>query len=147
MKSLLKPSDFNPSEDAEQEAVMEWAAWSPHRKALKWLHHTPNGGHRSGAEAAKFKRLGVKAGVSDLFLPHPVRPFHGLWIEMKRRHGGVLSDKQAEFLRDMANEGYATAVAKGADEAREIIEKYLERETKNDDRDTGAPVEGTEDVV
>ena len=146
MKPTLKPSDFNPSEDAEQEAVIEWAAWSPHRKALKWLHHTPNGGHRSGAEAAKFKRLGVKAGVSDLFLPHPVRPFHGLWIEMKRRHGGVLSDKQAEFLRDMANEGYATAVAKGADEARKIIEKSLERETK-EDGDKGAHIESAETVV
>ena len=125
---VLKPSDFNPSEDAEQEAVMEWAAWSPIRKALKWLHHTPNGGHRSGSEAARFKRLGVKAGVSDLFLPHPVPPYHGLWIEMKRRHGGVLSDKQAEFLRDMANEGYAKAVAKGADEAIEAIEKYVRGE-------------------
>ena len=46
----------------------------------------------------------------------------------------------------MANEGYATAVAKGADEARKIIEKYLERETK-DDGDKGAHIEGAENVV
>jgi hypothetical protein len=125
-KPILKPSDFNPSEDAEQEAVMNWAAWSPYRKQLKWLYHCPNGGHRSGAEAARFKRLGVKSGVADLCLPLPRGRYHGLYIEMKRRKGGVISDNQADFLRDMINAGYAARVAYGSDEAVSIITDYLE---------------------
>lgn len=123
---MFKAADFNPSEDAEQEAVMEWAAWSPYRKQLKWLYHTPNGGSRNKAEAARFKRMGVKSGVSDLCLPLPVGRYHGLYVEMKRRKGGILSDNQAEFIRDAINNGYAAVVAHGADEAVKAITDYLE---------------------
>ena len=31
--------------------------------------------------------MGVKAGVSDLFLAYPNPNFHGLWIELKSEKG------------------------------------------------------------
>lgn len=126
MQTMLKASDFNPREDAEQEAVFDWAAWSPEHRALKWLHHTPNGGSRNKAEAARFQRLGVKKGVADIFLPHPVGGYHGLWIELKRRKGGRLTEAQIDFLGDMRAEGYAAGVARGSDEAVSMIRAYLE---------------------
>lgn len=136
-KSEFKAQDFSPSEDAEQMALMEWAAWSPYRKELKWLHHTPNElripTHAKVSPerlryvvGANLKRLGLKAGVADLFLPVAKGKYHGLWIEMKRVHGGTLTDRQADFLRDMINEGYAARVAHGAEEAESIIKAYLE---------------------
>ena len=43
----------------------------------------PNGGKRNPAEAARFKAMGVKAGVPDLCLPVPMNGYAGLYIEMK----------------------------------------------------------------
>lgn len=136
MKPTLKPSDFNPSEDAEQEAVMEWAAWK-HPRELKWLHHIPNETRiprklRMSSEAfaaivrAKLTKMGLKPGVADLFLPLPRGGYHGLYIEMKRRHGGKISDAQKVFLQDMTEAGYAAVVVKGSAAAEKVIERYLQ---------------------
>ncbi len=59
-----------PTEDQEQMTLMSWA----HRvkygsgRLSDYLFHIPNGGSRNIIEAAKFKKLGVKAGVPDLQL-------------------------------------------------------------------------------
>lgn len=119
------------SEDTEQEQVISWANWNLREyPALKWLHHIPNGGKRNKAEAARFKAQGVKAGVSDLFLPAARGGYHGLYIEMKYGKNKP-TDKQEEFIADMQNAGYKATVAYGADEAIEILQAYLrEPETK-----------------
>ena len=52
---------------------------------------------RHPAEAVHLKRMGVKPGVPDLFLPFPVPPFHGLWIEMKSETGRA-SAVQKEWI-------------------------------------------------
>lgn len=58
------------SEDTEQEIVMQWARINSGKwPELSLLHHIPNGGARNAREAAKLKRMGVLAGVSDLHLP------------------------------------------------------------------------------
>lgn len=67
---------------------------------LRWLHAIPNGGYRDKATAGKLKAEGVKRGVSDIFLPLPMRGpivggsyqgqelqthlYCGLYVEMKR---------------------------------------------------------------
>lgn len=74
-----KPPKFSEwSEAEEQEVVMKWASmnWKKY-PALFRLFHIPNGGSRQIAEAVHLKRMGVKAGVPDLFLPYPVEPWHG----------------------------------------------------------------------
>ena len=118
--------DWQPSEEQEQAAVMEWVTiMCPQMPELKWMIHIPNGGLRSKSEAVRFKRLGVKAGVSDLFLPVARGGFHGLWIELKRQHGGKLSAEQKEWLDGMMQEGYYAVRADGAEQACDIIYKYL----------------------
>lgn len=77
------------------------------------------------AEAAKLKRTGVLAGVSDLHLPYPSKGYHGLWIELKRRKGGRLTNHQRLWLDLMDGWGHKVAVCYGWDEAREILEEYL----------------------
>jgi len=106
--------------------VIAWANWNLHTyPELKWLHHIPNGGKRGKLEAARFKAQGVKAGVSDLFLPAARANWHGLYIEMKYGQNKP-TDKQKEFMHDMRIQGYCCKVACGAQEAIAILQDYLD---------------------
>ena len=117
------------SEAEEQAAVIEWAGWMAGRyPCLKWIYHCPNGGHRHKGEAARLKAQGVKAGVSDLFLPYPCGGYAGLYVEMKHGRNGTTA-AQEEFLAYAASVGYKTAVCYSADEAMAVITRYLEGKT------------------
>lgn len=85
---------------------------------------------RNAREAARFKRMGVKAGVPDLFLPVSRGGCHGLFIELKAPHGR-LSDHQRGWLESLKASGYAVSVCYGCDEARRDILRYLELEKQN----------------
>lgn len=115
-----------PTEDTEQLAVIAWCeGYALADARARLLLHIPNGGSRHIAEASKLRRLGVRAGVPDLLLPVAVAPYHGLWIEMKRRKGGLVSAAQHGWIDALRAEGYAVAVARGADEAIDTIIAYL----------------------
>ena len=68
----------------------------------------------------------LQKGVPDIFIPKPVGDSPGIWIEMKREKNGILSLEQKEWLSARGEDGYATAVCHGADEAIKIIQDYLE---------------------
>jgi hypothetical protein len=111
------------TEHAHQVALFMWAAQAKQLEPrLKWLHAIPNGGLRDIRVAARLKAEGVKKGVADVFLPHPVETFGGmycgLYIELKRiksrnRAEGVESDKQNEFKIDMRKAGYKVETCYG----------------------------------
>lgn len=84
----------------------------------------PNGGHRGKKQAGRLKAEGVRAGVSDLFVAHPVGEWKGLWIEMKSKTGSASRD-QKDWLTRMAAKGYATAVCRGADMAERVWLAYV----------------------
>ncbi len=112
-------------EDNEQILLFDWAALNVGRyPELEWMYHIPNGGKRNAREAARFKRMGVKPGVSDVHLPIPKSGYHGLWIEMKSENGKV-SPAQSRFLMAMRKYGHKTAVCYGWKEAVAVIEEYL----------------------
>lgn len=116
-----------PSEEQEQEAVIQWAeASKAAHSELALLHHIANGGFRTKRTAAMLKRLGVKPGVPDLFLPVPRNGAHGLFIEMKRIKGGRLSPYQEEWIRQLTRQGYTCAVCAGAEAAIGVIRGYLD---------------------
>jgi len=75
--------------------------------------HCPNGGYRRPAEAAIFKALGVRAGVSDLLLWHDGKSFA---LELKAP-GGRPSEAQLAFLADFDRAGGFTAIADDIDRA------------------------------
>lgn len=85
----------NPTEAVEQEALFRWAVLQPTESGIRLMMHIPNGGYRKPSEAARFRALGVRAGVPDIFLPVARGGYHGLWIELKRRRGGRVSGEQA----------------------------------------------------
>ncbi len=119
-------TSWQPSEDEEQTAVMEWTVLMEKQlPELRLLFHVANGGERHPAVASKLKRMGVKKGVPDLFLPVPRGGFHGLWVEMKRKKGGRVSDEQKAWIEDLEGQMYRCVVAHGCEEACDAIFKYL----------------------
>lgn len=127
-------------EDDEQIALIQWAELcklpeSPTvitgSTVADYLFHIPNGGKRGKREGARFKRMGVKRGVSDLFLPVPLHGHCGLWIELKAPYRDSKdknrpTKEQREWLEKMDKAGYITAVCYGWLQAKEIIKRYLE---------------------
>ncbi len=109
-----------PTEEEEQIIFVEW---------LKYHHiffyHSPNGGYRRFSEAKRFKKMGVIAGIPDICIPMPKLPFHGMYIELKRRKGGVCSEAQKWCLQELSRLGYATFVAHGADNAIKAVQDYF----------------------
>ena len=89
VKSKKRPKNDNPLEDEEQIKVIVYL------KKRGILHFSvPNSGNRSLAYACKMKRLGLSAGVPDIVIPEPMGFWHGMFIEMKRKTGGVVSEAQ-----------------------------------------------------
>ena len=90
MKNVIKPGLPAPTEDEEQAALIEWAYIEGLRRPeLMLLYAVPNGGYRPPRTAAILKRTGVRPGVPDLCLPVARPPYHGLYIELKRRRGAA----------------------------------------------------------
>ena len=83
--------------------------------------HVPNGGKRSFSEAAKFRAMGVRAGVADINLSWNG---HVGFIEVKAPKGGRLSEAQEAFLEAMRGHGHYTAVVKSLGEATAILEAW-----------------------
>lgn len=120
-------------EDMEQCALTQWARITRHNGGMiaDWLIAIPNGGKRNASEAARMKKQGVKAGVSDLFLALPSKQFHGLWIEMKAPKtnaspAGKPTQVQLDWLDRMAAAGYAAQLCFGWQAAKDAITEYLQ---------------------
>lgn len=117
-----------PTEDEEQIWLFSWAKLKLGRfPELALMHHIPNGGQRSKTEAARFKAMGVKRGVSDIFLPVARGGYHGLYIELKAEHGRP-EKEQEEWIAAVQEQGYYGAVCYGGMEAANLVEAYMKGE-------------------
>lgn len=109
----------------QQRKLFQWTTFTrTEYPEVDLMFHIPNGGSRNKLEAANLKRQGVKAGVPDLFLPVSRGGYHGLFIELKYGKNKP-TEKQAEWLKSLNEQGYAVAVCYGCEEASEKILKYL----------------------
>lgn len=119
-------------ESFEQQKLIQWTKRmvrnNPELDCLKKIFAIPNGGFRHIATASRLKLEGVKPGVPDLFFPVASRGFPGLFIEMKKKKGGVLSANQKEWRIWLKEEGYTWRRANGFEEAKSIILSYLKME-------------------
>ena len=64
--------------------------------------------------------------MPDIFLPVPRKGFHGLYMELNRQKGGVVSESQSKWLGALMERGYMTSVCYGVDQAIKVIKEYLE---------------------
>lgn len=109
-------------ETAEVVAFFDWIRLRP--KIAPFVFHVANERKCSIQYGRLLKRMGVKAGVSDVIIAIPSNEFHGLFIEMK--HGkNKATSAQLEFLANMKEKGYATAICYGATKAIKTLEDYL----------------------
>ncbi len=136
-------------EERDQMALFSWARHvhmppAPDTEAgavvADYLHAIPNGGRRNAREAARLKRAGVLAGVSDAHLPLARAGFVGLWIElkpivMKRPAGGgpirpsyerKPEPTQRAWLDRMTSAGHLAVVCWGWEAARDTVWQYLQ---------------------
>lgn len=102
----------------EDEEQMEVAHWLNHANAT-WCH-VPNGGRRSKREGAKFRAMGVRAGVPDIlvFGERSARSWP-IAIELKRAKPArsVTSEHQKKWIRELRELGWRCKVCFGAAEA------------------------------
>ena len=68
---------------------------------------------------------GFAKGIPDVFVCEARPPYHGMFIEMKRRSGGVVSPEQNEWHAALRARGYYVTVARGAGEAISEATNYL----------------------
>ena len=88
------------------------------------LFHVPSGGYRNKREAARLKRQGVKSGLPDIFLDVPTKWYKGLRIELKIKPNEP-TQNQIEYIEAYIQLGFKAMICYSADEAIEIISKYL----------------------
>lgn len=128
-----------PEEYDEQVAFVQWLNIKGYP-----CFHVPNSTYtKSFKQKIKNKKLGVSSGVPDLAVVVPntgtrrvyVETLDGddsadydqpisrlVFIEMKRRKGGVTSTNQKKWIKTLNEAGIQTVVCKGCDAAIEFIE-------------------------
>ena len=106
-----------PTEHDEQVTVVQWLM-RQHKDILFFA--IPNGGLRSKRTAINLKAEGVRKGVPDMMIPALF-----LFVEMKRQKGGTVSPEQKSWLEYLKSCGYRCEVCRGADDAIEVISRYV----------------------
>ena len=114
-----------PSEYDECVVFHQWLV----AKRYKHAHisnESQSGGTNALIRGAKLKRIGQSKGFPDYIIichqkGHP--DYQDIVaVEMKRQHGGTLSDEQAGWLSALDEAGIWTGVCKGADDAIAFVE-------------------------
>lgn len=121
------------TEQQEQINLIKWTQQPSIRGVypeLALLFHIPNE-RPDKVQAAILKKMGVKRGVPDLFLPIPSGEYHGLFIEMKAMSGRP-SDDQIWWAEHMKANGYACSVCYGWQNAAEVLTWYLSLNRMNE---------------
>lgn len=134
-KSTKKAKLPVPTEHEECRWLMDWAKTQRFNgwPVSDFLIHVPNGSARgrdrkqAAVIGGKLRAQGMQAGVSDYIVPIPLwsKQCPGLWLEMKRTHGGSVSHDQITFHERMLSLGWRCEIAKGWVQASEIISAYL----------------------
>lgn len=119
-RNMEKPNNLTLSEDNEQITVMQYCELK-HIIAV----HIPNESKRSVAYGAKMKRMGLRKGFPDIFIPTSRQGFYGLFIELKRDKKSRVSAEQTAWISYLNKQGYKAMICYGATEAINEIEKYF----------------------
>lgn len=126
-----KDTNKVPTEYEEQCLLFKWIRENEESyPALKYANASLSGIRLSIHLATKAKRSGMVRGFPDIFLPLRNSQYNGLFIELKRLKGGVVSKEQKDFIAFLNKQKYLAVVCRGHKEAIEVIKTYLELTTK-----------------
>ena len=113
----VRPRDFN-REARNQAAAIEWIRLAaPQVLAF----HPANGGWRSLREAARFRWIGVVAGIPDIVVITPGGVAY--FIEMKAA-GGTLSPAQRHIHETLTALGSPPAICRSLDDVRRAFRAW-----------------------
>lgn len=98
-------------------------------KIFKYAFYIPNEGRRSKHLGYLLKKMGLKPGVSDIFIAMDRGGYHGMFIELKAKNANGKYNKptalQLEFHNNMKENHYYCVVALGALNAISYIDYYM----------------------
>ena len=86
--------------------------------------HIPNGGYRNAREGAKFKMMGVRAGMPNILIFEKKNIFSGLFIELKIGKNKT-TDSQNLVIKELIRLGWAGSICYTFEDAKHIIDNYL----------------------
>lgn len=117
------------SERTHQYNVFKWATLNQHLEPRLWLLNSSQNGLVSNSYSVQgAKKLGLKNGYPDIFLPVPgmseSKVLHGLFIELKKI-GSKPTKEQLEWQIKLREQDYASLILFGADDAIRSICYYL----------------------
>ncbi len=114
---------MNHLEDSLQMNVVTWFAYQ-YPAYSEDLIHIANQRKCTVQQAMRLQRMGVRKGVSDLFLSIPRGEYHGLWMELKSPKRKPTKE-QVKFAARKRGQGYATAWTDNLEDAMEILAEYM----------------------
>ena len=122
-KRSLEGSNDNLSEYEHQKIFVKWLRDNKIKCAASgngFMLNTKDNIHY----VAKLKASGMSVGFVDLevFIGNG----KSLYIEMKRKKGGVVSEEQKKWITWLNDNGYSAKVCHGADEAIEYVRRFID---------------------
>jgi hypothetical protein len=121
-----------PSENQEQRWLVKWL--SSHPQIKDFFCKNNNEGKRTEVQTWNLKLMGLRPGVSDLFIPYPSQSgkYAGLWLEVKRNMNyppsarkSITWIQQEVWIERMKSVGFDGRFCYGWVNGKEIIEGYL----------------------
>jgi hypothetical protein len=113
------------SEDRLQENCVHWFDLQ-YARFIYLMFHIANGGKRDAKEAMKFKRMGVRRGVADLFLSIPNSEYHGLYLELKVGDN-TQTENQIMFMRWAQSMKYNYIVIRTIEQFIDAIQEHMKK--------------------
>jgi hypothetical protein len=110
---IIKP------EQALQITICEWVLWNTDLPFI----HIPNERKCSDAQREILRRMGLRAGASDIFIPRANKTHHGLFMELKVGRNKP-TPYQLKFIEDMLKENYYACVCYGFEESIIVIKEF-----------------------
>lgn len=119
-----------PSENQEQRSLVKWMSYHP--IVREFFCKNNNEGKRTDVQGHNLKLMGLRPGVSDLFIYWPTKTHPGLWLEVKRNKKYSKSERstptwiaQEKFIETVKSVGFAGEFCYGWMDGKNIIENYL----------------------
>jgi hypothetical protein len=116
-------TNITPFESAEQKALVNYLEILILQRKDIIFTAIPNSTFTtSPIQKRKNSLQGVRKGLPDLFL---IVNKQAIFIEMKRKQGGILSNEQKVWIEKINQTNIKAFVCKGFQEAKAIVDKFI----------------------
>lgn len=121
--AIKSKANLSPLEDAECKAFVQYLEiLQAQGHDIIFSHMANETFTKSWKTKNRNKAMGVRSGLPDYIII-----INGLvvWLEMKRKTGGVISVTQKEWIERLESAAQVVHVARGLDEAIEVVKTYI----------------------